>query len=413
MDATTSAVAGGAATSSSEQKDGDGVAATTTESKSNFNADTFLTNIRDEGVTARRSISIADPQSLSRVHDLYGKVGIVVGSLQEKMKGVLRKQEGEFLTAYRAHMYNIQKELQDLRAKVDEEELQMKKDAVLKQLQGEREWYRNEALRLDTFVTNMKKDIEYMKEKLENVEDDRNWLEKQLKTSKKQNKILKVKLQELGAAEEKDTSVVSPRSTVRATHQPAKRAPSSSARANGYRGSKPSSRQKSRGKALPSDLADVRGDLPLPKQLEELRDRNRILKIKLDEEKLVVKQLRAEKVESGNKKGELEKFFVQCVDDVKKSVQRRKAAAATRGHSASNGLPKMGRKAGKKSREISLTPKPVHFSEVKSKDRVDVLHKFLATKGVLSFIFDSLFGENPEITDAFKEFASIAPGSMM
>ena len=183
---------------------------------SNFNADTFLTNIRDAGAAAAggaSKIEIEDPKSLDRVKDLHGKLSHVVGSLRDKMQTVLRKQEGEFLAAYRSHMYNIQKELQDLRAKVDEEELQLKKDSVIQQLQGEREWYRNEALRLDTFVTNMKKDIEYMNEKLENVEDDRNWLEKQLKTAKKQNKLLRSKLEGLGVERER-TSLVSPRGQV-------------------------------------------------------------------------------------------------------------------------------------------------------------------------------------------------------
>ena len=51
--------------------------------------------------------------------------------------------------------------------------------------------YRKEALRLDSFTTAMKKDLKYMKEKLESIEDDRNWLERQLKEAKKQNKLLR------------------------------------------------------------------------------------------------------------------------------------------------------------------------------------------------------------------------------
>ena len=86
---------------------------------------------------------------------------------------MLQKQEKEFLAAYRAHMYNVQKELNDLRAKVDEAELQMKKDSKIKKLEEERDWYRKEALRLDTHATAMKKDIKYMKEKLESIEEDR------------------------------------------------------------------------------------------------------------------------------------------------------------------------------------------------------------------------------------------------
>ena len=136
-----------------------------------------------------------DPESMKRVKELHGKLRRVVSTLSDKVSGVLMKQEREFLAAYRAHMYNVQKELQELRAKVDEEELALKKHEKIRKLEEERDWYRKEALRLDTFTTAMKKDLKYMKEKLESIEDDRSWLEKQLKAAKKQNKLLRAELE--------------------------------------------------------------------------------------------------------------------------------------------------------------------------------------------------------------------------
>ena len=50
--------------------------------------------------------------------DLHEQLCGVVGSLSDKVSDVLKKQENEFLSAYRAHMYNVQKELQELRSKV-------------------------------------------------------------------------------------------------------------------------------------------------------------------------------------------------------------------------------------------------------------------------------------------------------
>ena len=121
----------------------------------------------------------------------------------------------DFLAAYRAHMYKVQKELQELKDKNEEAELELKKNNKIQQLEKERDWFRREALRLDTFATTMQKvrkgalgdnedlileshvhflyqykDLKYMKEKLEATEDDRHWLEGQLKASKKQNKLL-------------------------------------------------------------------------------------------------------------------------------------------------------------------------------------------------------------------------------
>lgn len=41
---------------------------------------------------------------------------------------MLEKQERDFLAAYRAHMYNVQKELQDLRNKVAKAETSLQKN---------------------------------------------------------------------------------------------------------------------------------------------------------------------------------------------------------------------------------------------------------------------------------------------
>ena len=101
-------------------------------------------------------------------------------------------------------MYKVQKELQDLRAKVDESELALKKNDKIQQLEKERDWFRREALRLDTFSTTMRKDLDYMKKKLESIEVDRHWLEQQLKAAKKQNKLLRAELDIRLAGPEED-----------------------------------------------------------------------------------------------------------------------------------------------------------------------------------------------------------------
>jgi hypothetical protein len=107
------------------------------------------------------------------------------------MASVLKKQESEFLRAYRAHMYNVQKELAMLRAKADDAAVQLAKNDRIRQLEAERDWYRTEALRLDQFCTGLKADVEFMRDKLAALEDDRDWLESQLKGAKRSNAILR------------------------------------------------------------------------------------------------------------------------------------------------------------------------------------------------------------------------------
>ena len=165
-----------------------------------YDHDTFLTALRAEGSTSPGTSPTAaggangslvqEPESMDRVRGLKSKLGTVVETLNDKVGAVLQKQRKEFLTAYRAHMYNVHKELEELRAKVDEAELAMQKNEKIHKLELERNWYRGEALRLDTFCSSMKKEMNYMKDRLCALEDDRNWLERQLKDAKKRNKLL-------------------------------------------------------------------------------------------------------------------------------------------------------------------------------------------------------------------------------
>jgi chromosome segregation ATPase len=142
-----------------------------------------------------KKMEIPDPPGMDDVKQKRDRLNGMVDVLAEKVGGVLQKQERDFLAAYRAHNYNVQKELQDLRNKVAEAENSLQKNDKVHKLEEERSWYRKEALRLDAFTTSMKKDLKAMREKLEGIEDDRNWLERQLKASKKQNKLLRAELE--------------------------------------------------------------------------------------------------------------------------------------------------------------------------------------------------------------------------
>ncbi|CAM9313854.1 unnamed protein product, partial [Discosporangium mesarthrocarpum] len=104
---------------------------------------------------------------MARVREEHSRLLEVVSTLNQKISGVLSKQESDFLAAYRSHMYTVQKELQTLRQRVVDAENALQRNDKVQKLEDECEWYRKEALRLDSFNTAMKKDLKYMKEKLE------------------------------------------------------------------------------------------------------------------------------------------------------------------------------------------------------------------------------------------------------
>lgn len=77
---------------------------------------------------------------MHRVRGLHDKLRGVVGNLSVSVSKVMQQQENEFMAAYRAHMFNVQRELQDLRNKVDEAEMAMKQNDKIMKLEHERDW---------------------------------------------------------------------------------------------------------------------------------------------------------------------------------------------------------------------------------------------------------------------------------
>ncbi|KAA0176374.1 hypothetical protein FNF27_02070 [Cafeteria roenbergensis] len=149
-----------------------------------------LTAINDEGDRV-----VAEPESMGRVRELHEQLSDVVVTLNSKVSRVLHKQEQEFLSAYRGHMYSVQRELQTWKDKADAARLRQERDQRMQRLTEECAWFRKEALRLNKFTTALKRDVTALRERLGAVEEDRQWLSRQLKAAKKDNKLLRAELE--------------------------------------------------------------------------------------------------------------------------------------------------------------------------------------------------------------------------
>lgn len=102
---------------------------------------TFLT-----GLTKALDSSI--PQA-DTINGLYNQLQTNIADLDKKVGNILTQHEADFLNVYRGHMFNIQKEMRMLKDKADAEESKRKKDELVVKLEHERDWFRNEAVRLD------------------------------------------------------------------------------------------------------------------------------------------------------------------------------------------------------------------------------------------------------------------------
>lgn len=128
------------------------------------------------------------------VKEGYCKLQHAINGLGDNISGVLQKQETEFLTAYRTHVRNVQKDFQDLRNDVDEKEKAITNNVKVKRLEKERDWYKKEALHLNEVLVKTKKKESELNEKLEEIKEDRTWLSNQLKMMMKQKMALEEQL---------------------------------------------------------------------------------------------------------------------------------------------------------------------------------------------------------------------------
>jgi len=77
---------------------------------------------------------------------------------------------------------------------MNEKELAIENNVLVKQLEKERDWYKKEALQLDSVLTKTKKREVVLAEKVEELEQDRSWLSNQLKDVMKEKNSLERQL---------------------------------------------------------------------------------------------------------------------------------------------------------------------------------------------------------------------------
>ena len=241
----------------------------------------------------------------------------------------------------------------------------------------------------------MKKDLKYMKEKLESIEDDRNWLERQLKAAKKQNKLLRAELeirlsssqapgqQQGGMGDSMGSQqgmfpMVSSASQERLQQM---QAPSYSGR-GGF------------AQTAPAGSATLEEDVERGYQ-KEIRD----LKKQLAASKRENGKLRASQVATQANKAALEEFFLRSIESVKKDIGRRrkKTAMQRAGVSGANDFTAAGLSDSRSLSNPGMSMADpgngtsTALEQFTSTDRTRVIERLLSQDEVLAFLYDHLF----------------------
>ena len=341
----------------------------------------------------------------------YSALSDTLKTFNVKVSEVLAKAESEFLQAYRAHMVEVHKELQELRGKLAEAESSILKDDYIQQLERDCAWYRNEAAQLTAFVTAMDKDKSYMCRKLRALRNDRQWLSRQLKASKKQHKLLRAELAARVGASAMDSDMAAlgghasrPSAALLASQELAQSKSGAMLAPSGTSLDPKLARGRSAPELGARDGADDATPAVDPDLEWRLRQQIRTAKQLVANEKHVVQQLRASIVNDRLRHSELEEFFLQCTDDVKKETDRGSRAQAASLAGA------LGVRDGR-SRASPMSASVV--DELAGPERAVIMRKLLKRKDAFSILFDTIFPpsttEKADVDAAEERHTDAAP----
>jgi hypothetical protein len=300
-----------------------------------------------------------DPDSFERINEYYKELREQVAKLDIHIDNVLHKHENDFLNAFKCQMFTLYSQLKELKKKSDENELKLKRDEQLNKLQTSLDWFREEALQLGEKTHSYKKEAEKWKAKAESLEDDRRFLEEQLKAAKKRIKDLE---------EAKNKLAVEATSRSKSTSSYGRRfVPSTKGGIFIF-----DLIQKAQGKT-----AEVFYEIE--KYLKNIEERyeDRIAKVKFDlkEEKKRILSVSVQKSSDYFEKSELEALFLECVDEVRKDVIKRRTQNLFT----------------QKFQKKSVSPARPDRNALTSSDRRKILELLVSNEKVLILIFEKLF----------------------
>jgi hypothetical protein len=324
--------------------------------------------------------TLAESGAGPRIQEHHQDLTNLALTLDQRMGALLNEHEKDFFLAYKTHMYTVQREIKTLRMKADHEEAKTREDTTIKDLEGELDWFMTEALRLDELCKGYKKEVDKWKQKAEALDEDRRFLEDQIKGAKRQNKILRAAAERArssaysalmvtkaraeaqmqdertaattpaagtlaleagmprGEAGIRPTSASGGDAAQRAIMQERARTPdapqggagtlalpgaSASAKPSsgaGYPAASPAQPRSPFGGSAANLHRSVLGSESEERYVEAIQH----LKESIIREQHTVRMLQASRATNYSQKSELEEFFLKCIDEARKEVMRRR-----------------------------------------------------------------------------------------
>ena len=139
---------------------------------------------------------------MEAVREQYAELTATLEGFEVSVSDALSRAEEEFVESYRVHMVEVHSELQELRDKLSEARVGMRKDDQMQQLERDLSWYREEAAQQTATLASIAKDRAFVLKKRETLRSETRWLQRQFKAAKKQERLLEADYEDLKKEEE-------------------------------------------------------------------------------------------------------------------------------------------------------------------------------------------------------------------
>ena len=154
-------------------------------------------NVPPEMKAFKDELNAMHTQYKTKARDQHDELNHLIDHLSDRLSDVASNIDKEFLAAYKAHMSEVQAELKQLKQQVILAEAALNDDTSVAKLETEVKWFSDEVTRLRTHAMSMKKDMNHIVSRCAVLNEQREFLNDQLKQVLKRSKVLE---HELGIA---------------------------------------------------------------------------------------------------------------------------------------------------------------------------------------------------------------------
>ncbi|CAD8064756.1 unnamed protein product [Paramecium primaurelia] len=360
----------------------------------------------------------------------YSKLQEIMDNLQGKVEQIVKSQEDDFMKAYKDQMNELQVDLKAMKRKIDEESLKQKADEKKRILEEERDYFRQEALRLDNLNKEQLRTIEELKFKLKITIEEKNYYEGFVIDSKKENKALKFELLQLYKQKMEDQKAINriqqqqqsqqitklnskKQSDNRPQTQEGIRSEANLLIKDDFNSEFLRREQSSKGgfrsqlSTKNNDQASTQYDFfrreistqqqsrfhPENQMIEERNNQIAELKQLLQKEKFLCQQLKCELQRQNSQRGELEVILLDCVNQLKKDIASRQTVQKQPFLGNTNKTPKV-------AEQIAF--EDIDYRQFTHQDKKQLLKKFLSSEQFLDQIYQLTFNSQMASTSQLK-----------